>query len=92
MDLLATVALWGGLAGLAAGLALSFLASADARFAAEALCTRFGTGGTLLMLVWWLVAEHRADPNVELALGVAAVGSLVAGTVLSIVRHARSRG
>lgn len=91
MNTIAAIGLCGAAAGLVAGLALVWGASAETRFAVEAHCLRFGIGASVLMLVWWLVAEQRADPRVEFALGAIAFGTFVAGAVLSIARERRSR-
>jgi hypothetical protein len=90
MDLVGIIALWGVVAGLVIGLAIVSFAPADFRAKAEGQLLRFGSGGTLFMLVWSAVSDGRASAHVEIGIGVIVFASLVAGVVLMIARKARA--
>ena len=91
MDIVGPIALWGLVAGLAIGLAIVFFSAPDFRAKAESQLLRFGSGGTLFMLVWWVVFTGRASVQVEIGIGVIAFASLIAGAVLSIARKFGAR-
>lgn len=90
MDIVGIVALWGSMAGLVIGLAMAFFASPGFRAMAEGQLLRFGAGGMLFMLVWFLVSTGRASEQVEIGIGVLVLASLVAGIVLSIARRMKA--
>ena len=60
MNIVGVITLCGLVVGLAIGLAMVFLSSIEFRTKAEGQLLRFGSGGTLFMLVWSLVSTGRA--------------------------------
>ena len=87
MDVLTTVGIGALAAGLAAGFAFLFLASRELRTKAEPEMLRFGTGGALFMLVWFMFSGGGASAQAEIATGIIALAPLVAGIVLWVARR-----
>jgi hypothetical protein len=87
MNVFGTIAIAGLVVGVIAGLAFLFAAGPQVRAKAEHEMLRFGTGGVLFMLVWFLFSSGGASAQVEIAIGVIATAPLIAGLVLWIARR-----
>ena len=86
-DVIASIAIWGMVAGVVTGLALLFLAGREVRAKAEQEMMRFGIGGTLFMMVWFAMSNRGAAAHVEIAIGIVAFAPLVASVVLRVARR-----
>ena len=90
MNPLISVAIWGIVGGLAAGLVIHFKVPPDIRAKVERWCLRFGAFAPFMFIALANVSTKAVAAQAVVALGLIMVIPLVAGIVLYVARRSAS--